>query len=225
MTDTNTSPATTEQVFPVDEHTSYIGVDALFEGVKAKQEYINKLQAENAQLREDNQKLTNIDTFKKELQQMMTQPSEAQQPSAATPAVMDEEKFKVIAQKLYQEQKTAEVYKANTDTVTAALTAAFGQDANNKKATKLAELGLSEEEFNAMCGKSPKVAMRLLDITEPQKPSVTTAIQQLGNAAPSPTTPPKPFANAVKEAMGKPGKMEELVALALKDQSLLAQLN
>lgn len=221
----NTSPATTEQVFTVDEHTSYTGVDALYEGVKAKQEYINKLQAENAQLREDNQKLTNIDTFKKELQQMMTQPSEAQQPSAATPAVMDEEKFKVIAQKMYQEQKTAEVYKANTDTVTAALTAAFGQDANNKKATKLAELGLSEEEFNAMCGKSPKVALRLLDITEPQKPSVTTAIQQLGNAAPAPTTSPKPFANAVKEAMGKPGKMEELVALALKDQSLLAQLN
>lgn len=225
MTDLNTTTATTEQVFTVDEHTSYQGVDALFEGVKAKQQYINQLQAENAQLRDENQKLGNINKFKEELQQMMTQPSEAQQPTTATPAVMDEEKFKVIAQQMYLQQKANEAAQANIDIVNASLVNAFGTDANNKKATKLAELGLSEEDFAAMCSKSPKVAMRLLEITETQKPSVASTVMQMGNAAPAPTTPNRPFADAVKAAAGKSGKMEELVAMALKDPSVLAQLN
>lgn len=67
--------------------------------------------------------------------------------------------------------------------------------------------------------------MRLLEITETQKPSVASTVMQMGNAAPAPTTPNRPFADAVKAAAGKSGKMEELVAMALKDPSVLAQLN
>lgn len=220
--------ATTDaQVFTVGEHSEYIGTKALFEGAVAKEAFIQKLKSENDELRKQLEKLNNLKNFKEEVSAMLDGKVTENVTEAATTANMDEGKVREIAQHLYLEQKMADTVTANLNVVNNALKASYGSDVENKLNNKLSELGMTRAEFEAICGKSPAVALKIADVS-PVKFSVSSNIATAPGLSLQPSVgsedPADSFKKKVAEASGDSRKMREIYDMALKDPSLLSKL-
>ncbi len=98
-------------------------------------------------------------------------PDAAKPNSEAAPQISADDIAKQVMSKL-QEERDAEARKQNWDTVTAALTQAFGDATNQKVAEAAAEAGLSLEEAAELAKSKPKAFLKLFpDLTSKAKPS------------------------------------------------------
>lgn len=150
-------------------------------GLKHAQDFIPQLKSqisdkeqENARLREELNRLKEIESSV----QKLTQSSPDPQPTV--PGTMTEEQIaELVVRQLSKKEKEVE-QKQNLQTVVSTLRNVFGPDAEKTFYAKASELGLSMEEINGLAATKPKAVLTMLGISEnaqpanPAKPSPTS---------------------------------------------------
>lgn len=135
--------------------------DALIGAAKA-QEHIQRIEAENAELRTVAKK---VDTMEQLLQRL-----EVGKGADSTPIPKVEDQEKLVLSVL-EKQKAVEREQANREAVLSSLKEKFGDKVNDVLTSKANDLGLSVAELGALAARSPKAVLGYFD-TKPVSPSV-----------------------------------------------------
>lgn len=135
--------------------------DALIGAAKA-QEHIQRIEAENAELRTVAKK---VDTMEQLLQRLEVGKDADRTP---IPKVEDQEK---LVLSVLEKQKAAEREQANREAVLSSLKERYGDKVNDVLTSKANDLGLSVAELGALAARSPKAVLGYFD-TKAVSPSV-----------------------------------------------------
>lgn len=160
----------TQQPFVVGANSVYADVNALFEGAKQKEAFIETLKAEKKALEEQVKALSNINKFKEDLQKMEDNNTATQvtQPTSE----LTEAKVQELALKAMLEQQEKAKKEQNLADVQGTLQKVFGAEAEHKVEAKCKELGITKEFGMGLAKDSPKAFLKLLGLEEPAKVSV-----------------------------------------------------
>lgn len=139
--------------------------DALIGAAKA-QEHIQRIEAENAELRAVAKK---VDTMEQLLQRLEV--GKGSDP-APIPKVEDQEK---LVLSVLEKQKAVEREQANREAVLNSLREKFGDKVNDVLTSKANDLGLSVAELGALAARSPKAVLGYFD-SKPVAPSVQSTV-------------------------------------------------
>jgi len=139
--------------------------DALIGAAKA-QEHIQRIEAENAELRTVAKK---VETMEQLLQRLEVGKGADHTP---IPKVEDQEK---LVLSVLEKQKAAEREQANRETVLNSLKEKFGDKVNDVLTNKANDLGLSVAELGALAARSPKAVLGYFD-SKPVAPSVQSTV-------------------------------------------------
>lgn len=141
----------------------YSSAEEALKGAAHAQEYIQQLKADNAAkeaelalLRGESGKQAELERTVQELMQKISQP--ANQSGITADQVAELVKSQLSAQ---DKQKLA---TQNTQQVVNAVKTAFGDEAGVKFYQKAAEMGMSNDEFNALAARSPQAVLTLFGI-------------------------------------------------------------
>lgn len=154
--------------------------DALV-GLKNAQDFIPTLQKEKRELESRYQelegKVSKIDALEATLLELTT--GNKEEPSTTTGSSIDPESITKQVKDILNAEKTKTVQEQNLKEVVSAVKAQFGDKAEEVFYNKAKELGMSNEEFNALAARNPKLCLKALDI------SGNDANKQSGKFAPS----------------------------------------
>ena len=152
--------------------TNYESFDKLGAGLKAKEEHIRNLEAENAMFRE---KLSKIESIEEKLSKMTEQ--QAQPPQEAK-EVFDEQKLAAMLDSTLQQREAQRVAQENELAVSRALQERFGDKAGAMLQAKATEMGVDLKFLQSVAQKSPKAIMAYFNESSSKVPSVHTSSVQ-----------------------------------------------
>lgn len=141
--------------------------DALIGAAKA-QEHIQRIEAENAELRSVAKKVDTLEQVLLNLEQ-----GKPVQTIQAVPAVEDQEK---IVLSVLEKQRAAEAAKANREQVLNALKERYGDKVNEALTQKANDLGLSVAELGALAARSPKAVLDYFKAEGKGTPTVQSTV-------------------------------------------------
>lgn len=149
--------------------------DALV-GLKNAQEFIPSLQAKQAEKDAEIERLRKeadrVQTLEETLAAFTSQRDEQRQPTAA-PA-FDENKLADLVNRTLTQREQAAVAQQNLASVVTILQQSFGADAESKFYGKASEMGMSQQEINALASKNPKAVLAMLGVSnQPSKQTNT----------------------------------------------------
>lgn len=219
---TDLSEATTtgneQKPFIVGEHSVYNTVEDLYKGAVQKEQYIQKLLKEAAELRaqvEQNKHETDLRqeliNFRKEA--LMTNNDTTQVENTTT---LTDDTIKEIALKAMQENMAKQLEEKNLKECKELL-GSSDDDINLALKNKASELGVTVEDLNDMAAKKPQLFKRLFDIKEARTVEfIPSSVRQVNN-----TQPVDSYAEFVKNA-NDPRYVASLVDKAMKDPSIVS---
>lgn len=220
---TDLSEATTtgneQKPFIVGEHSVYNTVEDLYKGAVQKEQYIQKLVKEAAELRaqlEQNKYETDLRqeliNYRKEA--LMTNNDTTQVENTTT---LTDDTIKEIALKAMQENMAKQQAEKNLQECKSMLGSTDDAIELAMK-NKASELGITVEDLNDMASTKPQLFKRLFDIKEQPKTTefIPSSIRQINN-----TQPVDGYAEFVKNAKD-PQYVASMVEKAMKDPSIVS---
>ena len=161
----------------VGEGKKYATLDMALAALEPAQRHIDKIQAENAELRAANEKSRSQEDILADWQQKIDAQSIPATPQvAATPAVSPEAIGEMVNQQM-KANAAATAAKANTTKVTEAMTKHYGtvEKAEAAYIAQAAEMGLGVGGLNSLSASSPQAVLKLLGVTQstPLAPATT----------------------------------------------------
>lgn len=219
---TDLSEATTtgneQKPFIVGEHSVYNTVEDLYKGAVQKEQYIQKLVKEAAELRaqlEQNKYETDLrqELIKYRKEALMTNNDTTQVENTTT---LTDDTIKEIALKAMQENMVKQQQEKNLQECKSML-GSTDDDINLALKNKAGELGVTVEDLNDMAATKPQLFKRLFDIKEaPKVDFIPSSVRQVNN---TPST--DGYTDYVKNATN-PRYVAEMVEKAMKDPSIVA---
>lgn len=219
---TDLSEATTtgneQKPFIVGEHSVYNTVEDLYKGAVQKEQYIQKLVKEAAELRaqlEQNKYETDLrqELIKYRKEALMTNNDTTQVENTTT---LTDDTIKEIALKAMQENMEKQLEEKNLKECKSLL-GSSEDDINLALKNKASELGVTMEDLNDMAAKKPQLFKRLFDIKEaPKVDFIPSSVRQVNN---TPTT--DGYSEFVKNA-NDPRYVAQMVEKAMKDPSIIS---
>lgn len=219
---TDLSEATTtgneQKPFIVGEHSVYNTVEDLYKGAVQKEQYIQKLVKEAAELRaqlEQNKYETDLRqeliNYRKEA--LMTNNDTTQVENTTT---LTDDTIKEIALKAMQENMAKQQAEKNLQECKSLL-GSNEDDINLAMKNKATELGVTVEDLNDMASTKPQLFKRLFDIKEARQVDyIPSSVRQINN-----TQPVDGYSEFVKNAKDS-RYVATMVEKALKDPSLVS---
>lgn len=219
---TDLSEATTtgneQKPFIVGEHSVYNTVEDLYKGAVQKEQYIQKLVKEAAELRaqlEQNKYETDLRqeliNYRKEA--LMTNNDTTQVENTTT---LTDDTIKEIALKAMQENMVKQQQEKNLQECKSML-GSTEDDINLALKNKAGELGVTVEDLNDMAATKPQLFKRLFDIKEaPKVDFIPSSVRQVNN---TPST--DGYTDYIKNATN-PRYVAEMVEKAMKDPSIVS---
>lgn len=219
---TDLSEATTtgneQKPFIVGEHSVYNTVEDLYKGAVQKEQYIQKLLKEAAELRAQVEQNKHETDLRKELinfrkEALMTNNDTTQVENTTT---LTDDTIKEIALKAMQENMAKQLEEKNLKECKELL-GSSDDDINLALKNKASELGVTVEDLNDMAAKKPQLFKRLFDIKEARQVDfIPSSVRQVNN-----TQPVDSYAEFVKNA-NDPRYVASLVDKAMKDPSIVS---
>lgn len=219
---TDLSEATTtgneQKPFIVGEHSVYNTVEDLYKGAVQKEQYIQKLVKEAAELRaqlEQNKYETDLRqeliNYRKEA--LMTNNDTTQVENTTT---LTDDTIKEIALKAMQENMAQQQAEKNLQECKSLL-GSNEDDINLAMKNKATELGVTVEDLNDMASTKPQLFKRLFDIKEARQVDyIPSSVRQINN-----TQPVDGYSEFVKNAKDS-RYVATMVEKALKDPSIVS---
>lgn len=207
-----------QKPFIVGEHSVYNTVEDLYKGAVQKEQYIQKLLKEAAELRaqlEQNKYETDLRqeliNYRKEA--LMTNNDTTQVENTTT---LTDDTIKEIALKAMQENMAKQQAEKNLQECKSML-GSTEDDVNLALKNKASELGVTVEDLNDMAATKPQLFKRLFDIKEaPKVDFIPSSVRQVNN-----TQPVDGYAEFVKNATNS-RYVAEMVDKAMKDPSIVS---
>ena len=207
-----------QKPFIVGEHSVYNTVEDLYKGAVQKEQYIQKLLKEAAELRaqvEQNKYETDLRqeliNYRKEA--LMTNNDTTQVENTTT---LTDDTIKEIALKAMQENLAKQQAERNLQECKSML----GSDedtVNLALKNKAGELGVTVEDLNDMASTKPQLFKRLFDIKEaPKVDFIPSSVRQVNNTQPTDT-----YEEFIKNAKD-PRYVASMVDKVQKDPSLIS---
>lgn len=147
----------------------YATVEKALEALAHAQNHIQTIESENGQLRS---KVDGV-VSKEELYNTVQELLKAER-QTATPATVDEAAIAAMLDRRLTERELQATAKHNTEVVKKAMVDKFADKADEIYKARAQELGLSLGELNAMIGKSPVAALKLLGLDEVKRGTPAT---------------------------------------------------
>jgi len=166
--------------------TNYDSFDKLGGGLKAKEDYIRKLEAENASYREKLEKALDLE----ERLSKMTEVNTSTQQSA--PAI-DEQSIAKLLDSTLQQREAVQRAQANELAVSKALQDKYGDKAGEMLKAKADEMGVDMAFMQSVAQKSPKAIMAYFGESAPKVPGVHTSSVQASAQTQQQTQGFKPY--------------------------------
>jgi len=158
----------------------FADVETALNSISSKDEHITTLEVETAKLRSELEKRDTVEEALKKNAQASTE-------STNSPVELDVDTIADIVNKQLEAAKTANNVKANQTSVSNALVAAWGENAERDYIAKGAEVGLRPADLDALAGKSPNAVLEIMGITKKnvqvQKTTSTLTSNTLENRA------------------------------------------
>lgn len=163
----------------------YKDVTSALHGLQHSQSFISTLKNENAQLKQELERMNNEVVKIRELEETIrTLTSGQQAPAQQQQPVVDQQSVaELINQTLSQREQDA-IRQANIRKVVASVQSQFGDKAEQTFYDKAKEVGMSAEAINSLAAQSPEAVFRLLGLsgveqnkqafTAPASPSINT---------------------------------------------------
>lgn len=207
-----------QKPFIVGEHSVYNTVEDLYKGAVQKEQYIQKLLKEAAELRaqvEQNKYETDLrqELIKYRKDALMTNNDTTQVENTTT---LTDDTIKEIALKAMQENMAKQQAEKNLQECKSML-GSTEDDINLALKNKATELGVTVEDLNDMAATKPQLFKRLFDIKEaPKVDFIPSSVRQVNN---TPST--DGYSEYVKNATN-PKYVSEMVDKAMKDPSIIS---
>lgn len=219
---TDLSEATTtgneQKPFIVGEHSVYNTVEDLYKGAVQKEQYIQKLLKEAAELRAQVEQNKYEDDIRQELEKfrkgtLMTNNDTTQVENTTT---LTDDTIKEIALKALQENIEKQKQEKNLQECKEML-GSSEEDVNIALKNKARELGVTVEDLNDMAATKPQLFKRLFDIKDNKDVEfIPSSIRQVNS-----TQTADSYSEFVKNA-NDPKYVSSLVEKALKDPSIVS---
>lgn len=166
----NISEATTtgieQKPFIVGEHSVYNTVEDLFKGAVQKEQYIQQLIKETAELRAQLEQNKNETNLLQELKNYRKETLMTDNVNVENTNTLTDDTIKEIALKALQENMAKEKAAANLQACKSML-GSSEDDINLALTNKAAELGVTKEDLEDMASTKPQLFKRLFDFKEP----------------------------------------------------------
>lgn len=207
-----------QKPFIVGEHSVYNTVEDLYKGAVQKEQYIQKLLKEAAELRaqvEQNKYETDLrqELIKYRKDALMTNNDTTQVENTTT---LTDDTIKEIALKAMQENMAKQQAEKNLQECKSML-GSTEDDINLALKNKATELGVTVEDLNDMASTKPQLFKRLFDIKEaPKVDFIPSSVRQVNN-----TPSVDGYSEYVKNATN-PKYVSEMVDKAMKDPSIIS---
>ena len=207
-----------QKPFIVGEHSVYNTVEDLYKGAVQKEQYIQKLLKEAAELRaqvEQNKYETDLrqELIKYRKDALMTNNDTTQVENTTT---LTDDTIKEIALKAMQENMAKQQAEKNLQECKSML-GSTEDDINLALKNKATELGVTVEDLNDMAATKPQLFKRLFDIKEaPKVDFIPSSVRQVNN---TPST--DGYSEYVKNATN-PKYVSEMVDKAMRDPSMIS---
>ena len=196
--------------------TNYDSFDKLGGGLKAKEDYIRKLEAENSSYREQLEKVATLE----EKLSKMTEVNTGTQQSA--PAI-DEQSIARMLDSTLQQREAAQRAQANELAVSKALQDKYGDKAGEMLKAKANEMGVDMAFMQSVAQKSPKAIMAYFGESAPKVPGVHTSSVQTSAQTQQQTQGFKPYSpNDVKTTRDLKQRFLELTQEIAGDENPFA---
>jgi hypothetical protein len=153
----------------VGEGKKYRDPDAVAKAILAKDQFIEALKRENAEMRQTVSERTNMEEFLERLEAAKT-PSSPSTP-VTTPREQDGKEAAVTPEavlKLIEEREAKKQVDANLNEVTKQLKVAFGANWKQEVQKKAEQLGTDTKWLTSVAAKSPQAVFKLLGVEQVQ---------------------------------------------------------
>ena len=141
---------------------------AAIEALKASQEHIKRLEAEKQaekQLVESAlAEKTRADALEEIVKRMTGNPNPPKQVETPTSAGMSEEATAKLVEKALEQREAKLIAQKNSENVSNALLAKFGDKTKDVVAAKAKELGMTPQELGALSSKSPQMVLTVFGV-------------------------------------------------------------
>lgn len=148
----------------------YATVEKALEALAPSQSHIATLEAELKELRAKTEGVVSVEQVYATVQELL----EKERRPAVTPA-LDEASLAGLLDRTLTAREQAASKQQNVEAVKSALTAKFGDKANEQFKAKAAELGLPIGELNALAAKSPKAVLEYFGVKPGGTPARTSS--------------------------------------------------
>lgn len=178
----------------VGEGKKYATLDVALAALEPAQLHIDKIQAENAELRAANEKArAQEDILADWKKQIGEQTTPSTPPVISSPAPSSEAIGEIVNQQL-QAQAAQAAAKANTAEVTAAMTKYYGtaEKAEAAYIEQAEAMGLGVGGMNSLSAQSPKAVLKMLGITPQSSPAPSLSRGSVNTEALNTTPTPQP---------------------------------
>lgn len=157
--------------------TKFQSVDVALQSIQPQSEHINRLEAENKELREAAVK---SQTAEEIVQKLLTEQKPAGEPPAQP--TLDQDGLVKLMADVIKANETDKVQANNQQQFTKHVVDTYGDKAEETLNSRRKELGISQEFLNEMIAQSPKAALQSLGLKE-AAPSTPGAIQGSQNTS------------------------------------------
>lgn len=170
----------------IGEGKKYASVEKALESLPHAQSHIQKIEQENAELRQRMAEAVAAEEVYKKLTESMN-PNSSATPKAVE---LDEASIATILEKTLTKREQEQVAAANVNRVKEALVGKYGDKAQEMYAAKAKELGVGVDFLNEVVRRSPKAAEELFGIKPKEKAPASSTPGGVNTAAFDNNRPP-----------------------------------
>ena len=176
----------------VGEGKKYATLDLALAALEPAQLHIDKIQAENAELRASNEKARAQEDILADWKAQISEQTPVPSPQVVSSPTQTPEAIGMMVNQQMEAIAAKAAAKANTEEVTAAMTQHYGDAAKAEAAyiAQAAEMGLGVAGMNTLSAQSPKAVLKMLGITKQSSPAPTPSHGSVNTATLNPTSTP-----------------------------------
>lgn len=175
----------------------YDSPEALARSRAFADEHIQRVEAENKQLREDYTRARDENIAKAKLEDLLDQlqgrktaPPPTQEPQRDEKSAIDMKQIESLIDNRMKQTQLTQTYNQNLNSVQQKLVEKYGQDYISHYQQELTRLDLTKEEADDLARKKPTTFMQMLGLNQqPRQPTYQAPPRSMGS--PAPTVPDK----------------------------------
>lgn len=191
MTEETLLPDSPQQINPEDyvgEGKKWKDLQTLIKSKNDSDSYVKIMEARLDDFREQITEMSKTNSTRASLEDLLKQADEQNLASKHTPPLKEDttptlklEDIKNLAKQTYAEEETARQQQSNFNLVRAKLTEQLGDNYAETVRERIADLGMSEQEFNSLARSNPKLLINALGLEQTKKEPFQAPLRNSGN--------------------------------------------